>query len=183
MRQTTDTRHLPVKLTEEELAAKAQELADSVREEEEEREAFAAWESTMKEAAKAKKAKIYIAHQETVDLGEIVESGLETREVRCSWLYTASTAFLRRDDTGELVHVRDLREDEKQATLPGTGGEVVQEPALLDLLNWSVAGGAVFDTTPEDIDEIRFPDGTERRTDESDLPALAEKFIRENFKG
>ncbi len=168
MRATTDTRHLPVKLSEEELARKAQELADSVREEEEERESFAAWESTMKEAAKAKKAKIYIAHQQTVDLGEIVESGLETREVRCTWLYTASTAYLRRDDTGELVQLRELGESERQAKIPGTETEVVQEPTTTDLLVWAGV-------------DLEGADGV-TRGDETQRAAL-EISIRENFKG
>lgn len=98
MRATTDTRHLPVKLSEEELAGKAQELAESVAAEEKLREEFAAWEDTMKQAKKARMGRIAIAHDDTVNLGEIVESGLETRPVPCTWLYTASAGYLRRGD-------------------------------------------------------------------------------------
>jgi hypothetical protein len=154
MRQTAESRHLPVKLTEEEVAEKAQELAESVAREEEMREAFAAWKSTMDEAAKAKKAGIYLAHADTVHLGEVVETGIEERLVDCTWLYSKTAAYLRRDDTGELVQVRELREDERQAVIGEA--EVVQVPAQ------EKAGSSA---------EIRFPAEREMET-----------FIRESFR-
>jgi hypothetical protein len=167
MRATTETRHLPVKLTEEELAAKAQELAESVAREEEMREAFAAWESTMKEASKAKKAGIYLAHADTVHLGEVVETGVEERVVACTWLYSADSAFLRRDDTGELVQVRQLRDDERQAVLGET--EVVQKPTHEDLVNWA-----------EPLGYGEVTDLTDALADPAEAPKM-ESFIREHF--
>lgn len=144
MRPTTETRFLPVTLDEATLAERAQQLAESVKEKEDLREKFAAWESTMKEASKAKKAGIYIAHDHTVKLGEIVESGKEGQDVACTWLYTADSAFLKRNDTGELVAVRQLRDDERQTVIGGVfgPGEVIQEPTLSDLECWSVDKGA-----------------------------------------
>jgi len=178
MRQTAESRHLRVKLTEDELAAKAQELAESVAREEEMREAFAAWESTMKEASKAKKAGIYLAHADTVHLGEVVETGVEERLVTCTWLYSKENAFLRRDDTGDLVQVRQLRDDERQAVLGET--EVVQEPAEGDLVSWTEAAGAVLDDGPA-VAEIRFPDGATLALGDPATTAKMETFIREHF--
>jgi hypothetical protein len=167
MRATVESRHLPVKLTEEELAAKAQELAESVAREEEMREEFAAWESTMKEASKAKKAGIYLAHADTVHLGEVVETGVEERVVTCTWLYSADSAFLRRDDTGELVQVRQLRGDERQAVLGET--EVIQEPTQEDLVNWAEPLGYGGERNL-----------TEALADPTEAPKM-ETFIREHF--
>lgn len=173
MRPTTETRNLPVKLSEDELAGKAQELAESVSEEEQQREAFAAWESTMKEAAKAKKAGIYLAHAETVRLGEIVETGIENRDTPCTWLYTKEAAYLRRDDNGELVQVRDLRADEKQAVI---GEEaVVQVPTLDDLETW--AGLDIRRPDGDDYTEVHFPDG--RVVPIANLQEALEKVVRE----
>lgn len=182
MRPATETRFLPVTLTEEVLAERAQQLAESVKEEEELREKFAAWESTMKEASKAKKAGIYIAHDHTVKLSEIVESGEEGQDVKCTWLYTADSAFLRRDDTGELVQVRQLREDERQAVIGET--EVIQEPTQTDLAQWSeglgaVSGGDEF----EGRAEIRFPSGVVVDLDDKEAATREmTAFIREAWK-
>lgn len=176
MRRTNEVCNLPVKLSEEELAVKAQELAESVAHEEEMREAFAAWKSTMDEAAKAKKAGIYLAHAETVRLGGIVETGVEDQDVPCIWLYSKTSAFLKRTDTGELVQVRDLREDEKQAVI---GEEaVVQEPTEDDLMKWADAGGG---TDKEGtVAEIRFPNGVVVSLDDREAAAREmETFIRE----
>ena len=179
MREQAAIRNLPVKLNEEELAAKAQELAESVAEEEQQREAFAAWESTMKEAAKAKKAGIYLAHAQTVRLGEIVETGIEHRNVDCLWLYTKDSAFLKRLDTGELVQVRQLRDDERQAVLGEA--EVVQEPAQEDLLRWTEAAGGAVDDGPAEC-EIRFPNGVVVNLDDKEaVEREMETFIREAF--
>jgi len=188
MRTTTETRNLPVKLSEDELAERAQQLAVSVTNEETKREEFAAWESTMKEAAKAKKAGIYLSHAETLRLGEIVETGIEDQDVACTWLYTKEAAYLRRDDTGELVQVRDLRVDEKQAVI---GEEAVaQEPTFDDLERWSGAE-ITAEGKPADVDggkmevsgEIRFPSGVV--VDLADREAAMremEKFIRETVR-
>lgn len=168
MRQTAESRHLPVKLTEEELAAKAQELAENVAKEEELREEFAAWEDTMKQAKKAKQGRIAIAHDDTVHLGEIVETGVEERLVVCTWLYSKETAFLRRDDTGDLVHARQLRDDERQAVIGEA--EVVREPAQEDLLRWTEKAG-------------RFPSGVVVNLDDKEAAERKmETFIRESFK-
>lgn len=178
MRTTTETRNLPVKLSEDELAGKAQELAESVSEEEQQREAFAAWESTMKEAAKAKKAGIYLAHAETVRLGEIVETGIENRDTPCSWLYTKEAAYLKRDDNGELVQVRDLRADEKQAVI---GEAVVQEPTLTDLERWS--GLDAVDPEGNGKWQVVHADGVTVHT--ADLPDAMremEKVVRETMR-
>jgi hypothetical protein len=179
MRATAESRHLPVKLTEEELAEKAQELAENVAREEELREEFAAWESTMKEASKAKKAGIYLAHADTVHLGEVVETGVEERLVACTWLYSKENAFLRRDDTGDLVQVRQLRDDERQAVLGET--EVIQEPSQEDLLRWTERAGAAVEDGPAEC-EIRFPSGVVVNLDDKEAAEGAmESFIREHF--
>lgn len=168
MRQTTETRHLPCVLTEEELAERAQSLADSVREEEEKREAFAAWEDTMKQAKKAHLGRIAIAHDDTVKFGEIVETGKESRDVPCTWLYGRDAAFLKRDDTGELVQVRQLRPEETQAVIGETS--VVQEPAQRDLEEWAEKAGATCMLKPgeEGSAEIRFPSGVAVDLDDKD---------------
>lgn len=176
MRPTTETRFLPVTLTEEVLAERAQQLAESVKEEEDLREKFAAWESTMKEASKAKKAGIYIAHDHTVKLGEIVESGKEGQDVACTWLYTADSAFLRRDDTGELVQVRQLRGET----------EVIQEPTQDDLEVWAEAKGAKV-RSPEgkadDQAEMVFPSGVVVDLDDKEAATREmTAFIREAWK-
>lgn len=182
MRPTTETRFLPVTLTEEVLAERAQQLADSVREEEEKREAFAAWEDTMKQAKKAHLGRIAIAHDDTVKLGEIVESGKEEQDVKCTWLYTADSAFLKRDDTGELVQVRQLREDERQAVIGEA--EVIQVPTIEDLKDWSVDKGAEVDGEGSDDAlsraEIRFPSGVVVDLDDKEAATREmTAFIRE----
>lgn len=180
MRTTTETRNLPVKLSEDELAGKAQELAESVAAEEKLREEFAAWEDTMKQAKKAKQGRIAIAHDDTVNLGQIVETGVEDRDVPCSWLYTKEAAYLRRDDTGELVQVRDLRPDEKQAVI---GEEaVVQEPTQSDLLLWVEEAGATVDDSMGEC-EIRFPNGTvvnldDKAAAEQEMTAYLREIMR-----
>lgn len=184
MRPTTETRFLPVTLTEEVLAERAQQLAESVKEEEDLREKFAAWESTMKEASKAKKAGIYIAHDHTVKLGEIVESGKEGQDVACAWLYTADSAFLKRDDTGELVQVRQLREDEREAVIGEA--EVIQEPTQDDLEVWAEAKGAevrVPEGKADDQAEMVFPSGVVVDLDDKEAATREmTAFIREAFK-
>jgi hypothetical protein len=169
--QTTETRTLPVKLTEEELATKAQELAESVANEEKLREEFAGWEDSMKQAKKAKQGRIHIAHDDTVNLGEIVETGVEEREVACTWLRTASAAYLRRDDTGSLVRVRELLDSERQAVIGET--EVVQEPAMDDLTDWAFSCG--FDGA----EDLRGLTADEVHQDDK---ARMEAFIQEHFE-
>lgn len=179
MRQTAESRHLPVKMTEEELAAKAQELAENVAKEEELREEFAAWEDTMKQAKKAKQGRIAIAHDDTVHLGEIVENGFEERLVNCTWLYSKGNAFLRRDDTGELVQVRQLRDDERQAVIGEA--DVIQEPAESSLVFWAEKAGATLDDSMTEA-MLRFPNGTVVNLDDKEATRREmETFIRESF--
>lgn len=177
VRTTTETRNLPVKLTEDELAGKAQELAESVAAEEKLREEFAAWEDTMKQAKKAKQGRIAIAHDDTVNLGQIVETGIEDRDVACTWLYTKEAAYLRRDDTGELVQVRDLRADEKQAVI---GEEaVVQEPTFEDFRLW----GGAYESTVAGRDTIEFPNGVSVDLDDREAAMRElEKVVRESMR-
>lgn len=115
-----------VKLNDNELAGKGEELAAKVREEDAEQLAFAAWQTSMKESQKAKKEHLAELHRETSRLAAVVDAGKEERQVSCSWLYALSMgmAFLVRDDTGELVDHRELAEEERQVDLT----EVLREP-------------------------------------------------------
>lgn len=136
MRPQEAKRSLLVKLTDEEAAQKAQDLAAAVSAAEKQRDAIA--EAKGNWAEKKKKLEGYLGHleHEANVLAAVVEAGAEEREVSCSWLYSMPNmaAFLVRDDTGELVQAKRIEEEAggQQSLID----EVLREPTPEQLETW-----------------------------------------------
>ena len=130
-----ETRELLCELTGEELEAKGRELAAAVEEEQELRLEFAEWWAGQLSVKKARKEAI--TQQEGVcgNLASLLQKGQERRGVPCTWLYAlaAGYSFLVRDDTGELVTHRRLRDEERQTSLLE---EPYREPTPEQLAEW-----------------------------------------------
>lgn len=133
----SETRRMPVRLSVEEVAGKADELAAKVKEAREQEDVIAEKEASWKRTKKAMTALLNRIRSEANDLADVVETGQEEGEVVCDWLYALNMgwAFLVRRDTLELVSKRQLREEERQMVL----GEVLQEPTDEQLAEWADA--------------------------------------------
>lgn len=135
MRPVGATCTLPVELSPEDLAVKAKELATATVEVEKQElaieEAKGVW------SAKKKAMEGYLSHLkgDANHLAEVVDTGVEEREVACSWLYALKegAAFLVRDDTGVLVRGRHLEQSQRQESLLDG---VIREPTPEQLAAW-----------------------------------------------
>lgn len=107
-----ETRSLPVKLTQDEYTARADELARQVGR-------FDEVESTRKAQQTDFKSQLETIEGAIKSLSRIVRDKTEYREIRVyeSRNDTALTMDIIRDDTGEVVESRPLRKDELQANL------------------------------------------------------------------
>lgn len=143
MRIQTETRNLPTELSPEDLAEESKKLATAVEEVAKQKDAIAEKTGLWRETKK--KMDGYLGHLEGEmnALATIVDTGVAERAVDCSWLYALQQgfAFLVRDDTGELVTHRRLRDDERQENLL----EVLREPTEEQLGTWTAALGLQFD--------------------------------------
>lgn len=115
----TETRALPVKLTQDEIRIKGQDLARAVQKLEQ--------EVALKKSTTAQlKAACDSAAAAAALLSAIVASGEEVRPVLCEWhLFDPKPTkkSLKRQDTGAVVETRDLTPDDTQRTLPGVLSE------------------------------------------------------------
>lgn len=105
--QKNTIRTLPVKLTQEELVAKAQENARQIQK-------CVALEDAKKEAMAAFNADLKVLDAEIVDASRVISSGEENREVDCDERFNldAKTVEVWRLDTGELALTRGMTRDE-----------------------------------------------------------------------
>lgn len=111
----TETRQLPVKLTDNELRERGQDLARAAQKHEQEI-------ATKKSTGAQLKAAVDSAAATVALLSAVVASGEEVRAVVCEWhLFDPKPTkkSLKRQDTGATVEVRDLTPDDTQRNLPG----------------------------------------------------------------
>lgn len=108
-----ETKSLPVKLTPEELAVRADELAVKVRELEEH-------ETAKKEAARQMKDEQDRIEFAVSRLARIVRERSEDRDVDCEWQRNDArrTMDLVREDTGAVVEYRQMTTQELNLPLP-----------------------------------------------------------------
>lgn len=143
MRTQTETRSLPTELSPEDLAKESDKLAAAVKDVEKQEEHIAEQKGLWTEKKKAMEG--YLSHLkgEMNELANVVDTGRADRDVPCSWLYALGTgyAFLVRDDNGELVTHRKLRDEERQVSLL----EPVREPTPEQLAGWIESLGLVLD--------------------------------------
>jgi hypothetical protein len=108
------TELLPVKLTERELADRARKAAAA-------RRRVAEYEAQKAVAAAHWKAKIELAENERDELLDIIDSGVEEREVECveEFVWRTGTVIVTRTDLNERVRERAMTQLERNPKLPG----------------------------------------------------------------
>jgi hypothetical protein len=126
---------LPVILTHDEVESRGRELALAVQCAVESEEGLALWLEQMKRAKKSMVADVDSRKAEAIRLADVVASGKEKRDVSCTWKYAipAGWAFLVRNDTGERILSRKLKDEERQLTL---GEPPYAEPTPDELAEW-----------------------------------------------
>jgi hypothetical protein len=120
----TETRYLPVKLTDDEQRSKGQDLARAAQKHEQEI-------ANKKSTGAQLKAAVDSAAANVALLSSVVASGEEVRPVICSWhLFVPSPGKkqLVRDDNGDVVETRDLTEHDTQRRFPGIVEAATREP-------------------------------------------------------
>jgi hypothetical protein len=109
--------HLSVKLTEEEIANKQDELVSWTRVRSENEHQLEAWLSDMKEERKQKEAQILAAAGYANRAADVIEAGEERRDVEVSDHFDGGNIVTIRNDTGEVVATRPAGDDERQMLL------------------------------------------------------------------
>ena len=106
------TKPLPCHLTDEEVLKYGREVARATTE----RDRIA---SEAKSVAKDYASKVAEQNAIVGKLSPRIHSGIETRDVECVEVknWTKLTVSVTRQDTGEVIESRPMREDEKQAEL------------------------------------------------------------------
>jgi hypothetical protein len=135
MRLQAETRELTVTLTPEELEDRGADLAAAVRNADMEEKHLEGRKAAWREELKGLKEEVLTARADASKLAEIVRTARDKRDVPCNWLYalTAGYAFLVRDDTGEMVTHRKLKDEERQLEL---GEAPFREPTPEQLEEW-----------------------------------------------
>lgn len=105
----TEVRKLPVKLTEPELLKRGDEMAACELEIEKQKGVLGGVNSEIKKATKRRK-----------ELGHVIDSGTETRDVRCEWIedFPKNVWRLVRQDTGDEVDSRPMSANDRVGKLP-----------------------------------------------------------------
>jgi hypothetical protein len=105
-------RTLPVKLTREELEQRAKDLAKHTRDK-------AEAELQKKDVVAQITSTIKSCEAQLDKLAQAINTGVEYREVKCSWDYDyeRGVKWLSRDDTGAEVERQTISESEKQLRL------------------------------------------------------------------
>jgi hypothetical protein len=119
MRLQGETRELSVTLTPEELEDRGADLAAAVRNADQKEAHMEGRKAAWREELKGLKEDLHVARTEASKLAEIVRTGKERRDVDLTWKYAIPDgwAFLVRNDTGERVQSRKLKDEERQLTL------------------------------------------------------------------
>lgn len=119
MSKPTETQFLPVKLTDKERKMKGEMLAKAV----EERQKI---EEEKKEANSTFTARLKASATEIRHLAKVVDSGQEYRDVpvRIEFFPRKGIANVYREDTGDLVNTRPMKEREYQREFSETVDEI-----------------------------------------------------------
>lgn len=146
--EKTAMRTLPVKLTDDEVAIRSQELAEVELERLERTEALddavEEWKEQKKVLENAAKASV----TESVRLARIVKYREEPREVRCVVTVSHGQYVVTRVDTGEVVAQRAASAEELQMTLEEAAGDAVDA---------AVAAAMAESTEPDEPTEADGP--------------------------
>lgn len=135
-----EKRHLMVTLNRSELEQASRQLAETVP-------TINRLTTEAKASASGWKARIEAQEIEQSRLSEIVTNGKEERQVACSWafecsgvdsatgerIYHPEKKALIRDDTGEVVEVRDITSDDRQMALLPEETEAEPEDEQLEV--------------------------------------------------
>lgn len=107
---------LPVKLTEGELTERAKKAAVARRK-------IAEYEAQKSAAASHWKAKIEVTENERDELLDVIDSGVEDREVECieEFIYRTGIVRVTRADTGVIIRERAMTTQERQPDLFNNG--------------------------------------------------------------
>lgn len=109
-----EVRPLPVKLSKDELAARAKELAEIIRKQEE-------LEEVRKQQAAEIKADLDTSRARTRALSSAIRTGEEYQDVACLWVPDSVRVRMNlvREDNGAIVTSREMNEKERQTELTG----------------------------------------------------------------
>jgi hypothetical protein len=119
----TIKRLLPVKLTDEEVAERAQELAQAELYRGQLERDFDAEAEEWKSKKKMWESKVMTASEACQRLGRVVKQRQEDRDVECEAIVKNGQFTLYRTDTGEVVIQRPATTDEMQLALQIPEGE------------------------------------------------------------
>ena len=122
----TTKRLLPCKLTDEEVAERAQELARAEIYRGQITADFEAASEDWKGQKKLWESKELTASEACLRLGRVVKNREEDREVECVSEVRNAQFFLVRTDTGEVVIQRPATVEEMQMTLDEIGAEALE---------------------------------------------------------
>lgn len=108
---------LTVKLTREEIAQRAKELAEKIKEHDR-------LDAERKANAAEIKVAIDAANTRIRELSNAVHSGTEIQDVACDWVADTDRLLMRliRRDTGETVTTRSMTKEERQLELVPRSG-------------------------------------------------------------
>ncbi len=113
----TISRNLPVKLTDDEVAVRAQELTEAVFARRGYADDLETASENWKEDKKRRENQLEGANIECQRLARIVKYRQEPREVECVVTIDAGQYTVTRTDTGEIVSQRAATQDELQMTI------------------------------------------------------------------
>lgn len=114
----TIKRLLPCKLADDEVAERAQELAQAELYRGQVERDFNAEAEEWKAKKKMWESKVMTASEACQRLGRVVKERQEDRDVECMVTIAAGQFLLTRTDTGEVVIQRPATQDELQQSLP-----------------------------------------------------------------
>lgn len=134
-RKQGETRELSVVLTDIELVQAGTKLCVAVEDADYQELYIEERRAEWREALKTIKEELSHRRKIASEAAEIVRTGKEKRDVACTWKYAlaAGWAFLVRDDTGEPVQSRKLKDEERQLSL---GEPPFAEPTPEELEEW-----------------------------------------------
>lgn len=133
IRRDLISRRLPCRLSESENIAKCREQAGALEEQKEAEQRL----ETVKSRAKESKDALGIQEGRVAVIGKVITSNTETRDVDCAVIidYVEKRVLTRRSDTGQIVSVRNMNDEELQMEVypdgeeadPVTIAEIVKE--------------------------------------------------------
>lgn len=138
IRPQGEVRELTVVLTAEELEDRGADLAAAVRNADQEEQHLEGRKKAWSAELAGLKEDVKTARAEVSKLAEIVRTGKDKRDVSCTWKYALAEGwrFLTRDDTGERIASRKLKDEERQLSITAPP---FAEPTPDELALWLAA--------------------------------------------